>query len=71
MSVWGSRILEVRGRKSGQPRRVPVNLLRLDGAEYLVSARGVGGMGAGTYAPLMASSICWSGGVASIGMPSS
>ena len=42
VSVWGSRILEVRGRKSGQPRRVPVNLLRLDGAEYLVSARGVG-----------------------------
>lgn len=42
ISVLGSRILEVRGRKSGQPRRVPVNLLDLDGTAYLVSARGVG-----------------------------
>jgi deazaflavin-dependent oxidoreductase (nitroreductase family) len=40
-SVWGSRILEVAGRKSGQPRRTPVNLLTLDGTEYLVAARGV------------------------------
>src|SRR4051794_11308901 len=42
VSVLGSRVLEVRGRKSGLPRRVPVNLLSLDGAEYLVSARGNG-----------------------------
>jgi deazaflavin-dependent oxidoreductase (nitroreductase family) len=40
ISVWGSRVLEVRGRKSGLPRRTPVNLLRLDGAEYLVAPRG-------------------------------
>ena len=40
ISVWGSRVLEVRGRKSGQPRRVPVNLLKLDGARYLVAPRG-------------------------------
>ncbi len=40
ISVWGSRILEVRGRSSGLPRRTPVNLLRLDGHEYLVSPRG-------------------------------
>ena len=39
VSVWGSRVLEVTGRKSGQPRRVPVNVLTLDGARYLVSAR--------------------------------
>lgn len=42
MSVWGSRVLEVEGRTSGQPRRVPVNLLALDGEQYLVSARGNG-----------------------------
>ena len=42
VSVWGSRVLEVRGRVSGEPRRVPVNLLELDGHRYLVSARGVG-----------------------------
>ena len=40
ISVWGSRVLEVRGRKSGQPRRVPVNLLQLDGTRYLVAPRG-------------------------------
>ncbi|MGC8514374.1 MAG: nitroreductase/quinone reductase family protein [Acidimicrobiales bacterium] len=42
LSVWGSRILEVPGRKSGQVRRVPVNLLTLDDKQYLVSARGTG-----------------------------
>jgi deazaflavin-dependent oxidoreductase (nitroreductase family) len=42
VSVWGSRVLEVTGRKSGQPRQVPVNVLDLDGALYLVSARGEG-----------------------------
>ena len=42
VSVWGSRVLEVRGRRSGEPRRVPVNLLELDGRHYLVSARGEG-----------------------------
>lgn len=40
LSVLGSRVLEVRGRTSGELRRTPVNLLRLDGAEYLVSPRG-------------------------------
>lgn len=40
ISVWGSRVLEVRGRTSGQPRRVPVNLLTLDGTRYLVAPRG-------------------------------
>ncbi|MGD2060854.1 MAG: nitroreductase/quinone reductase family protein, partial [Acidimicrobiia bacterium] len=40
VSFWGSRILEVRGRKSGEWRSVPVNLLRLDGVDYLVAPRG-------------------------------
>src|SRR5580693_76821 len=40
ISVWGSRVLEVRGRTSGEPRRTPVNLLTYDGARYLVAPRG-------------------------------
>jgi deazaflavin-dependent oxidoreductase (nitroreductase family) len=40
VSVWGSRVLEVRGRSSGEWRRTPVNLLTLDGERYLVSPRG-------------------------------
>jgi deazaflavin-dependent oxidoreductase (nitroreductase family) len=40
ISVAGSRILEVRGRTSGQPRRTPVNPLTLDGTRYLVAPRG-------------------------------
>jgi deazaflavin-dependent oxidoreductase (nitroreductase family) len=40
VSFWGSRILEVRGRKSGEPRRTPVNLMELDGQRYLVAPRG-------------------------------
>lgn len=39
-SVWGSRVLEVRGRKSGEWRRTPVNLLTLDGERYLLAPRG-------------------------------
>jgi deazaflavin-dependent oxidoreductase (nitroreductase family) len=41
VSVWGSRVLAVRGRTSGEWRTVPVNLLTLDGARYLVAPRGV------------------------------
>lgn len=40
LSVWGSRVLEVRGRTSGQWRRTPVNVLVLDGQRYLVAPRG-------------------------------
>jgi deazaflavin-dependent oxidoreductase (nitroreductase family) len=40
LSVWGSRVLEVRGRKSGDPHRTPVNPLTLDGTRYLVAPRG-------------------------------
>ncbi|MBN0043587.1 nitroreductase family deazaflavin-dependent oxidoreductase [Streptomyces actuosus] len=40
VSVWGSRVLAVRGRKSGQWRTTPVNLLAIDGRQYLVAPRG-------------------------------
>jgi deazaflavin-dependent oxidoreductase (nitroreductase family) len=40
VGVYGSRVLEVRGRKSGEWRSTPVNLLTVDGVEYLVSPRG-------------------------------
>jgi deazaflavin-dependent oxidoreductase (nitroreductase family) len=40
VSVWGSRVLEVRGRKTGAARQTPVNLLRHGSATYLVSPRG-------------------------------
>jgi deazaflavin-dependent oxidoreductase (nitroreductase family) len=40
VGVWGSRVLEVRGRKSGEWRRTPVNLLRFEGSDYLVAPRG-------------------------------
>jgi hypothetical protein len=42
VSVWGSRVLEVPGRSSGLPRRVPVNLHTFEGHDYLVSPRGYG-----------------------------
>lgn len=40
VSVLGSRVLEVRGRSSGEWRRNPVNLLVVDGTRYLVAPRG-------------------------------
>jgi deazaflavin-dependent oxidoreductase (nitroreductase family) len=40
ISVYGSRVLEVKGRRSGQWRQTPVNLLRYEGGEYLVAPRG-------------------------------
>jgi deazaflavin-dependent oxidoreductase (nitroreductase family) len=40
VSVWGSRILAVRGRTSGEWRTTPVNPLSLDGRRYLVAPRG-------------------------------
>ena len=39
-SVWGSRVLRVRGRKSGEWRSSPVNLLTYNGKQYLVAPRG-------------------------------
>ena len=41
LSVYGSRILAVRGRKSGEWRTTPVNLLVYRGERYLVAPRGV------------------------------
>ena len=35
LSVWGSRVLEVRGRSTGLPRRTPVNMLTLNLAAAL------------------------------------
>jgi deazaflavin-dependent oxidoreductase (nitroreductase family) len=40
VSVWGSRVLRVKGRKSGEWRSTPVNLLTLEGERYLVAPRG-------------------------------
>jgi deazaflavin-dependent oxidoreductase (nitroreductase family) len=40
ISVAGSRELRVRGRKSGEWRSTPVNLLTVDGERYLVAPRG-------------------------------
>jgi deazaflavin-dependent oxidoreductase (nitroreductase family) len=40
ISVYGSRVLAVKGRKSGEWRTTPVNPLRIDGTRYLVAPRG-------------------------------
>ena len=40
ISVWGSRVLVVRGRSSGELRSTPVNLLTHNGQTYLVAPRG-------------------------------
>jgi deazaflavin-dependent oxidoreductase (nitroreductase family) len=40
LSIRGSRELAVRGRKTGEWKRVPVNPLDLDGHRYLVAPRG-------------------------------
>ena len=40
ISVYGSRMLYVRGRKSGEWRGNPVNPLTFEGSRYLVAPRG-------------------------------
>ncbi|WP_425837626.1 nitroreductase family deazaflavin-dependent oxidoreductase [Streptomyces fractus] len=40
LSLAGSAELSVRGRKSGQMQRIPVNPHSHEGAQYLISARG-------------------------------
>ena len=40
VSLAGARVLEVRGRKSGEWRRTPVNPLTVEGERYLVAPRG-------------------------------
>ncbi len=41
VSVYGSRILAVRGRRTGEWRITPVNLLEYRGQQYLVAPRGI------------------------------
>ncbi|MFC9619532.1 nitroreductase/quinone reductase family protein [Streptomyces sp. NPDC056930] len=40
VSLLGSAEMSVRGRKSGQMQRIPVNCHTYEGTQYLVSARG-------------------------------
>ncbi|MDZ4267816.1 MAG: nitroreductase family deazaflavin-dependent oxidoreductase [Mycobacterium sp.] len=40
VSISGTTALQVRGRTTGEPRGVVVNLLSVDGRQYLVSPRG-------------------------------
>ncbi len=40
ISIAGTRALRVRGRKTGKSRAVVINLLTVDGVDYLVSPRG-------------------------------
>jgi hypothetical protein len=40
ISIAGTRALRVRGRKTGKQRAVVVNLLTVDGIDYVVSPRG-------------------------------
>jgi deazaflavin-dependent oxidoreductase (nitroreductase family) len=40
ISLKGSRVLSVRGRKSGEWRSTPVNVLNFEGSQYLVAPRG-------------------------------
>jgi deazaflavin-dependent oxidoreductase (nitroreductase family) len=40
LSLAGSRVLEVKGRKSGEWRQTPVNPLPFEGNTYLVAPRG-------------------------------
>jgi deazaflavin-dependent oxidoreductase (nitroreductase family) len=41
LSLRGSRVLQVRGRSSGEIRETPVNLLSFNGERYLVAPRGI------------------------------
>jgi hypothetical protein len=40
ISLWGSRVLAVRGRVSQEIRSTPVNVLDVDGRRFLVAPRG-------------------------------
>jgi deazaflavin-dependent oxidoreductase (nitroreductase family) len=40
ISLWGSRVLEVAGRTSGEIRTTPVNVLTIGESRYLVAPRG-------------------------------
>ncbi len=40
ISISGTRVLRVRGRKTGKLRSVVINLMTVDGTDYVVSPRG-------------------------------
>lgn len=40
VSVWGSRVLRVKGRRSGEWHNTPANLLTIGKTQYLVAPRG-------------------------------
>jgi hypothetical protein len=40
ISIAGTRALRVRGRRTGKRRRVVINLLTVDGVDYVVAPRG-------------------------------
>ncbi len=40
LSLWGSRVLSVPGRVSGEVRSTPVNVLSVENRRYLVAPRG-------------------------------
>jgi deazaflavin-dependent oxidoreductase (nitroreductase family) len=40
ISVWGSRVLEHKGRRTGKLHRTPVNPLMYEARQYLISPRG-------------------------------
>jgi deazaflavin-dependent oxidoreductase (nitroreductase family) len=40
ISIAGTRALHIRGRKTGKSRAVVINLLTIDGVDYVVSPRG-------------------------------
>ena len=40
ISLWGSRVLEVPGRTTGEIRTTPVNVLTIDERRFLVAPRG-------------------------------
>ena len=40
VTIAGTQVLRVRGRKTGEVRRVVVNLLTVEGRDYVVSPRG-------------------------------
>ncbi|CAN5468061.1 nitroreductase/quinone reductase family protein [soil metagenome] len=40
ISIAGSQVLRVRGRSTGVERKVVINLMTVDGVDYLVSPRG-------------------------------
>ena len=66
VSVWGSRVLEVPGRKTGEPRRTPVNLLTST-AGSTWCRRAATASGCATSARTTGASTCSSGSAAPTG----